>query len=282
MLRDRDADSNGSLEERLYSISDAMGSITSILNTSGNVQERYGYTAFGVREVMAADFSERTSSIFGWEPAFHGELLDLETNYSNYGFRCYHPETGRWLSRDPIGERGGINLYAMVRNSPVNFSDRLGLEIVEEHMTNCLGYATEAGGAAYPENRESLREALKELGYEDCTEGVSAAECREKCGEDSSCYIMVYVYIPKTCPHKKEDFNPENDYFDDPWGKYRGTLDYHAIRGKGGGGDGGSSYDYQPHRDKKENENIQDYTPDEKRPDYFGDHQLLGKACCCK
>src|SRR5438045_5548548 len=37
--------------------------------------------------------------------------------------------SGRWLSRDPIGERGGRNLYGMVRNDPVNHWDLLGLDI---------------------------------------------------------------------------------------------------------------------------------------------------------
>jgi RHS repeat-associated protein len=44
-----------------------------------------------------------------------------------YGFRYYDPVTGRWPSRDPIGERGGNNLYAMVGNNPLNSYDLLGL-----------------------------------------------------------------------------------------------------------------------------------------------------------
>lgn len=44
-----------------------------------------------------------------------------------YGFRYYVPETGRWLNRDPIGERGGLNLYGFVGNSPLNWIDLLGL-----------------------------------------------------------------------------------------------------------------------------------------------------------
>ncbi|MEP2775846.1 MAG: RHS repeat-associated core domain-containing protein [Luteolibacter sp.] len=44
-----------------------------------------------------------------------------------YGYRYYDPKTGRWLNRDPIGERGGINLYSFVHNSPINRYDRLGL-----------------------------------------------------------------------------------------------------------------------------------------------------------
>ena len=39
----------------------------------------------------------------------------------------YNPSTGRWLNRDPIRERGGLNLYGFVGNSPVNRRDPLGL-----------------------------------------------------------------------------------------------------------------------------------------------------------
>lgn len=45
-----------------------------------------------------------------------------------YGFRYYNPSTGRWLSKDPIGERGGLNLYGMVDNDPLNNWDYLGLK----------------------------------------------------------------------------------------------------------------------------------------------------------
>lgn len=38
----------------------------------------------------------------------------------------YSPEMGRWIARDPIGEQGGINLYGMVHNDPVNWFDTDG------------------------------------------------------------------------------------------------------------------------------------------------------------
>jgi RHS repeat-associated protein len=44
-----------------------------------------------------------------------------------YGYRYYDPLTGRWKSRDPIGENGGVNLYAFVRNAPIVSLDKLGL-----------------------------------------------------------------------------------------------------------------------------------------------------------
>lgn len=39
----------------------------------------------------------------------------------------YDPHVGRWLSRDPIGERGGVNLNGFVAENPVSSIDVLGL-----------------------------------------------------------------------------------------------------------------------------------------------------------
>ncbi|MGJ8641750.1 MAG: RHS repeat-associated core domain-containing protein [Opitutaceae bacterium] len=44
-----------------------------------------------------------------------------------YGFRYYDAETGRWPSRDPIEEEGGLNVYGMVGGDPINWIDLLGL-----------------------------------------------------------------------------------------------------------------------------------------------------------
>jgi RHS repeat-associated protein len=45
---------------------------------------------------------------------FSSEYFDQETGLVYYNFRYYSPDLGRWLSRDPIEEEGGVNLYAMV------------------------------------------------------------------------------------------------------------------------------------------------------------------------
>jgi len=44
-----------------------------------------------------------------------------------HAFAFYDPGAGRWLSKDPIGERGGLNLYSFIVNSAVNHVDVLGL-----------------------------------------------------------------------------------------------------------------------------------------------------------
>lgn len=45
------------------------------------------------------------------------------------------PELGRWLTNDPIGERGGFNLYNFVQNNPLSFADPFGL-----YGTNSCSY----------------------------------------------------------------------------------------------------------------------------------------------
>jgi len=51
---------------------------------------------------------------------------DFGTDLGYWGYRSYSPPLGRWISRDPIAERGGLNLYAFVGNGPINRWDALG------------------------------------------------------------------------------------------------------------------------------------------------------------
>ena len=62
---------------------------------------------------------------------FSTKYYDWETGLYYYGYRYYSPTIGRWLSRDPIGEKGGRNLYGFVDNNPLNLNDFLGLWKIE-------------------------------------------------------------------------------------------------------------------------------------------------------
>jgi RHS repeat-associated protein len=44
-----------------------------------------------------------------------------------YGKRYYSPEMGRWINRDPIEEKGGVNVYRVIHNNPINKFDIIGL-----------------------------------------------------------------------------------------------------------------------------------------------------------
>jgi RHS repeat-associated protein len=50
------------------------------------------------------------------------------TGLAYYGYRYYSPELGRWINRDPIGERGDVDLYGYCANKPVLLLDASGLE----------------------------------------------------------------------------------------------------------------------------------------------------------
>ena len=59
--------------------------------------------------------------------AYTGREWDKETGLYYYRARYYTSQIGRFISEDPIGFTGGINLYVYVGNNPVNKIDPLGL-----------------------------------------------------------------------------------------------------------------------------------------------------------
>jgi len=102
--------------------SDANGNVVAYINTATlAVSGRADYGAFG-EAVMRTGVANTLP--FG----FSSKYADRETGVSYYGYRYYSPGTGRWLSRDPMGEWGGVNLHGIVSNSPIDRWDYLGLE----------------------------------------------------------------------------------------------------------------------------------------------------------
>jgi RHS repeat-associated protein len=99
---------------------DGNGNVTHLLRadqTAGAAYryDPYGRTLSGTGPLAAANTLRFSSK----------ELMAASGLYS-YGYRFYDPLTQRWLNRDPIQERGGINLYGFVYNSPVNSTDSDG------------------------------------------------------------------------------------------------------------------------------------------------------------
>jgi len=60
---------------------------------------------------------------------FSTKYCDDETGHYYYGYRYYSPTQGRWLSRDPLNESGGLHLYAFCGNDPLDRMDPLGLRV---------------------------------------------------------------------------------------------------------------------------------------------------------
>jgi len=79
----------------------------------------YGYDAWGRRTLQ----TESDIATFG----FTGHMEHPAIGLVLTKYRLYDPGSGRWTSRDPLGENGGINLLSYVGNDPVNLWDPLGL-----------------------------------------------------------------------------------------------------------------------------------------------------------
>lgn len=64
------------------------------------------------------------------------KYTDSETGLLYYGYRYYSPGLGRWISKDPMQESGGHNVYAYILNEPISNMDPLGLWSAPERNGN--------------------------------------------------------------------------------------------------------------------------------------------------
>ena len=101
---------------------DGNGNVSALVNAAdGTISAQYEYGPFG--ETLRAE-----SLVAKANPLrFSTKYRDEETDWVYYGYRYHCPASGRWLSRDPAVEAGGVNLYAVLSNDMLNSADFLGL-----------------------------------------------------------------------------------------------------------------------------------------------------------
>ncbi len=108
---------------------DANGNILRYTDTAGNVVAAYTYDAFG----RTISQSSPLADVF--RHRFSTKYFDLETGLYYYGYRFYSIALMRWLSRDPLHEEGGLNLYCFCINSSCSKIDPFGKEtMVIKHL----------------------------------------------------------------------------------------------------------------------------------------------------
>ena len=100
---------------------DANGNIMEYVADDGTIAAHREYDPFGGTVVATGDAIAFTH----W---FSTKPWCAVTGLSEYQFRMYSPEVGRWLSRDPIGEKGGVALYVLCFNRALLSADALGLK----------------------------------------------------------------------------------------------------------------------------------------------------------
>jgi RHS repeat-associated protein len=104
----------------LFYSRDHLGSVREVTDANGNLVARYDYDAWG-----------RQTRVFGTYEAdwgYAGYFVHHASRLNLTWYRAYDPDLGRWVSRDPIEEDGGLNLYGYVENNPPFTNDPLGLD----------------------------------------------------------------------------------------------------------------------------------------------------------
>lgn len=102
----------------LYFLQNDLHSTVALTDSGGSVVERLSYEGFGAGAGSALTRFTYT-----------GREDDSLSTLMYYRARWYDPRQGRFLSEDPSGMVGGMNLYAYVENNPIAFIDPSGLEV---------------------------------------------------------------------------------------------------------------------------------------------------------
>jgi RHS repeat-associated protein len=99
-------------------LTDALGSTLALADSTGTLQTLYKYDPYG----NTTQSGTATTNSYDYT----GREMD-GTGLQFYRARYYNPQIGRFISEDPMGFRGGINKYAYVGDSPLDFIDPFGL-----------------------------------------------------------------------------------------------------------------------------------------------------------
>jgi RHS repeat-associated protein len=120
-------------------LTDALGSTIELADASGTLQTHYTYDPFGETAISGA------SSANGQQ--FTGRESDSTGEYF-FRARYYDTSRGRFISEDPLGFEGGVDLYAYALDSPTNLTDPTGLD--PEPFFECWAKCIERRRYAFP------------------------------------------------------------------------------------------------------------------------------------
>ena len=104
-----------------YPLTDIQGTVWGYVDSQNNVVARWQYDAWG--NVLSEYVTPSAAALATLRYRFQGREWSAATGLINFRMRWYDAETGRWLSKDPIGLSGGLNLYAFCGGDPADCRD---------------------------------------------------------------------------------------------------------------------------------------------------------------
>ncbi len=131
-------DHTATLPTHAFYHADGNGNITAMVNAQQALVARYIYDPFGNIVSKSGPLADVNAYRFSSKQV-HGR-----SGLYYYGYRYYSPSLQRWISRDPIEERGGINLGTFAANSPINKGDANG-HLVGYFILGAVAICTAAG-----------------------------------------------------------------------------------------------------------------------------------------
>ena len=132
-----------------YTVVDQVGTITELLTEDGYIDYRQKLNLWGEAEIDGhRHYAANDSNALKCNHRFVGQYYDEESELHYNRFRYYSPETGQYISHDPIGLLGGLNPYGYV-GIPTAFVDPLGLASCSKDFNS---------------RREALRAAKRDAG----------------------------------------------------------------------------------------------------------------------
>jgi RHS repeat-associated protein len=122
------------------------GSVAERTDSIGAVLTSYAFDAYGLPLPTGTAWSDPYAGFGGqW-----GGYADSESGLSLFGHRYYDSGTGRWVTRDPIGYAGGLDLYAYCDGDPVNNIDPSGHFLLPLILIGVFLYAETAADPPQP------------------------------------------------------------------------------------------------------------------------------------
>jgi len=205
---------------------DANGNVGQLIDSAGSIAAHYEYDPYG--KLLKAEGGMAAENPF----RFSTKYFDDETGLGYWGYRYYSPELGRWLNRDPIGEIGGLNLYALVMNNIVNRYDMMGLASVMidpghgDVFEKFLDGGTEGINKKAPHEKDfaldlslEIGKGLEALGHTikyTRTDDINEKQVRWKWRTDKAlenkCEYFISVHLNAVCNAKGECY-PERNHF---------------------------------------------------------------------